>query len=131
MKKVLLFLKKELMLTLSLAAALAAMIITPPTLQLFRNIDWRTLGTLFMMLCVLEGFKKENVLKPVVHLASNLRHMTSLSLFLVFGVFFTSMFVTNDVSLIIFGPNRPHCGRSLEALLRQYKQRMLESSAVF
>lgn len=30
-----------------------------------------------------------------------------------------------------FGPNRPHCGRSLEALLRQYKQRMLESSAVF
>ncbi len=104
MKKVLLFLKKELMLTLSLAAALAAMIITPPTLQLFRNIDWRTLGTLFMMLCVLEGFKKENVLKPVVHLASNLRHMTSLSLFLVFGVFFTSMFVTNDVSLIIFVP---------------------------
>ena len=98
------FLKKELMLTLSLAAALAAMIITPPTLQLFRNIDWRTLGTLFMMLCVLEGFKKENVLKPVVHLASNLRHMTSLSLFLVFGVFFTSMFVTNDVSLIIFVP---------------------------
>lgn len=58
-KKVLLFLKKELMLTLSLAAALAAMIITPPTLQLFRNIDWRTLGTLFMMLCVLEGFKRK------------------------------------------------------------------------
>ena len=96
--------KKELMLTLSAAAALAAMIITPPTARLLRDIDWRTLGTLLMMLCVLEGFKRENVLRPVVSLASNLRHMTALSLFLVFGVFFTSMFVTNDVSLIIFVP---------------------------
>ncbi len=104
MKKVFLFLKKELMLTLSVLAAVIAMIITPPTAQLIQGIDWRTLGTLFMMLCVLEGFKKENVLRPVVRLASNLRHMTTLSLFLVFGVFFTSMFVTNDVSLIIFVP---------------------------
>lgn len=104
MKKVFLFLKKELMLTLSVLAAAIALIITPPTARLFRDIDWRTLGTLLMMLCVLEGFKRENVLKPIVSLASNLRHMTSLSLFLVFGVFFTSMFVTNDVSLIIFVP---------------------------
>ena len=104
MKKILQFLKKELMLTLSLLAAAAALIITPPTARLLRDIDWRTLGTLFMMLCVLEGFKKENVLKPVVRLASRLKRMTSLSLFLVFGVFFTSMFVTNDVSLIIFVP---------------------------
>ncbi|MBQ8095361.1 MAG: hypothetical protein IJ242_17545 [Clostridia bacterium] len=104
MKKVLTFLKKELMLTLSVLAAVIALVITPPTLQLFRDIDWRTLGTLLMMLCVLEGFKHENVLNPVVRLASHLTHMTSLSLFLVFGVFFTSMFVTNDVSLIIFVP---------------------------
>ena len=104
MKKVLLFLKKELMLTLSLLAALAALIITPPSARLIGDIDWRTLGTLLMMLCVLEGFKKENVLKPVVRLASRLKRMTSLTLFLVFGVFFTSMFVTNDVSLIIFVP---------------------------
>lgn len=104
MKKVLTFLKKELMLTLSVLAAVVALIITPPTPQLLRDIDWRTLGTLLMMLCVLEGFKKENVLRPVVRLASRLRRMTTLSLFLVFGVFFTSMFVTNDVSLIIFVP---------------------------
>ena len=68
------------------------------------DIDWRTLGTLLMMLCVLEGFKRENVLEPVVRLASRMKRMTTLSLFLVFGVFFTSMFVTNDVSLIIFVP---------------------------
>ena len=104
MKSVFAFLKKELMLTLSLLAALIALIITPPTAKLLSDIDWRTLGTLFMMLCVLEGFKKENVLRPVVRLASRLRGTFSLSLFLVFGVFFTSMFVTNDVSLIIFVP---------------------------
>ena len=104
MKKVVQFLRRELMLTLSLLAALIALVITPPTLQLFRDIDWRTLGTLLMMLCVLEGFKQENVLEPVVRLASRIRRMTSLTLFLVFGVFFSSMFVTNDVSLIIFVP---------------------------
>ena len=104
MKKVFLFLKKELMLTLSLLAAAVALIITPPTPRLLRDIDWRTLGTLLMMLCVLEGFKRENVLEPVVRLASRMKRMTTLTLFLVFGVFFTSMFVTNDVSLIIFVP---------------------------
>ena len=104
MKKILTFLKKELMLTLAVLAAVIAMFITPPTLERFKNLDWHTLGTLFMMLCVLEGFKRENVLKPVVSLASKLRTMAALSLFLIFGVFFTSMFVTNDVSLIIFVP---------------------------
>lgn len=104
MKQVTAFLKKELMLTLSLFAATAALIITPPTKALLRDIDWRTLGTLLMMLTVLEGFKRENVLRPVIRLAGRLRTMTGLTLFLVFGVFFTSMFVTNDVSLIIFVP---------------------------
>ena len=104
MKKVLAFFKKELMLTLSLLAAGIALIITPPSARLLTDIDWRTLGTLLMMLCVLEGFKQENVLRPLVGLASGLKRMTALTLFLVFGVFFSSMFVTNDVSLIIFVP---------------------------
>ena len=104
MKKMLAFFRKEMMLTLSLLAALAAMIITPPSQRLLREIDWRTLGTLLMMLCVLEGFKKENIFRPLIRLAGRMKRMTTLTLFLVFGVFFTSMFVTNDVSLIIFVP---------------------------
>lgn len=104
MKKMLAFFRKEMMLTLSLLAALAAMIIMPPSEQLLREIDWRTLGTLLMMLCVLEGFKKENIFRPLIRLAGRMKRMTTLTLFLVFGVFFTSMFVTNDVSLIIFVP---------------------------
>lgn len=104
MKKGLRWLKKEPMLTLSVLAALAGLLITPPSAALLRQIDWRTLGTLLMMLCVLEGFKQENVLQPVVRLAGKLNSMLSLTLFLVFGVFFSSMFVTNDVSLLIFVP---------------------------
>ena len=104
MRKIGQFLKKELMLTVSIIAALIAMILTPPSKELLLEIDWHTLGTLLMMLCVLEGFKQENLLLPVVKLAGGLKKMRSLSLFLVFGVFFASMFVTNDVSLIIFVP---------------------------
>ena len=104
MDKIISFLKKEPMLTVSAAAAAVAMIITPPTVSLFRNIDVKTLGTLFMMLTVLEGFKQENIFKPVLKLAGSIKTCAGLSLFLVFSVFFSSMFVTNDVSLIIFVP---------------------------
>lgn len=104
MKKVVGFIKKELMLVVSLAAAVISLFITPPSAELLRGIDWRTLGILLMMLLVLEGFKKESVLSPVVALGSRLSRMRTLTFFLVFGVFFTSMFVTNDVSLIIFVP---------------------------
>ena len=69
MKNVLNWLKKEAMLTLSLLAAVAGLIITPPSAALLHQIDWRTLGVLLMMLCVLEGFKQENVLQPLVNLA--------------------------------------------------------------
>ena len=92
------------MLTVSVLAAVAALFITPPSVRLLSDIDWRTLGTLFMMLTVLEGFKQENIFRPVLRLAGNIRTMFGLSLFLVFSVFFSSMFVTNDVSLIIFVP---------------------------
>ncbi len=104
MKKITQILKKEPMLTASVLAAAAAMLITPPTAELLKGIDWHTLATLFMMLTVLEGFKKENIFWPVLRFAGRIGTMFGLTLFLVFGVFFSSMFVTNDVSLIVFVP---------------------------
>lgn len=103
-KKTKALLKKEIMLSVSVLAAVAALFITPPSMDLLGDIDWKTLATLFMMLTVLEGFKKENIFLPLIRFSSRLNTMFGLSLFLVFGVFFTSMFVTNDVSLIIFVP---------------------------
>ena len=92
------------MLSVSVLAALAALIITPPSVKLFNDIDWRTLGTLFMMLTVLEGFKKENIFRPLLQRTGHLKTIRGLTTFFVFSVFFSSMFVTNDVSLIIFVP---------------------------
>jgi Na+/H+ antiporter NhaD/arsenite permease-like protein len=108
------FIKREPMLCVSLLAAGAGLIITPPRAGFAANIDWRTLGNLLMMLCVLEGFKRENILRPVENLAKKLKSMFALSLFLIFGVFFSSMFVTNDVSLIIFVPLTISLFRSAE-----------------
>lgn len=104
MKKILTFLKNEPMLWLSVLAALLSFLITPPSKDTFSRIDWHTLGTLFMMLIVLEGFKQENIFRPIIRLTSKFSSIAVLSLFLIFGVFFSSMFVTNDVSLIIFVP---------------------------
>ncbi len=104
MKKIFAFLKKEIMLTVAVLAAIVSLFITPPSTALLKDIDWHTLGTLFMMLCVLEGFKQENIFKPIINFSTKFGTMVALSLFLIFGVFFSSMFVTNDVSLIIFVP---------------------------
>lgn len=104
MKRLFLYLKKEPMLPVAVLAAGLSLLLTPPSKALLSAIDWRTLGTLFMMLTVLEGFKQENVFRPLLRLTGRIGTMAGLSLFLVFGVFFSSMFVTNDVSLIVFVP---------------------------
>ena len=104
MKKTLALVKKEPMLFVSLLAALLSLLITPPSAALLRAIDWKTLATLFMLLSVLDGFKHENLFLPLIRLSGRIRTQLGLSFFLVFGVFFSSMFVTNDVSLIIFVP---------------------------
>lgn len=92
------------MLVVSVAAALISLFITPPSTALLKAIDWKTLATLFMLLSVLDSFKHENLFLPILKLTGRIRTMLGLSFFLVFGVFFSSMFVTNDVSLIIFVP---------------------------
>lgn len=96
--------KKEIMLSVSLAAAIISLFITPPSVELLHKIDWKTLATLFMLLSVLEGFKKENIFSPLLQRTSKLGSMKGLTCFFVYSVFLSSMFVTNDVSLIIFVP---------------------------
>ncbi len=104
MTKIKAFIKKEAMLVVSLIAAIVSLFITPPDKALLSSIDWKTLATLFMLLSVLDGFKHENLFLPVIKLTGKIKTRLGLSFFLVFGVFFSSMFVTNDVSLIIFVP---------------------------
>lgn len=96
--------KKELMLSVSLLAAALSLFITPPKAELLGSIDWKTLATLFMLLTVLEGFKNENIFLPLLKKCALFSRTRSLASFFVYCVFILSMFVTNDVSLIIFVP---------------------------
>ena len=96
--------KKDIMLFVSLLAAAVSLFITPPSRTLLYKIDWRTLATLFMLLSVLEGFKKEQIFNPLLKRTARIKSMCRLSCFFVYSVFLSSMFVTNDVSLIIFVP---------------------------
>lgn len=98
------FIKKEAMLVVAVIAAVISLFITPPSMQLVSSIDWKTLATLFMLLSVLDGFKNENLFQPIIRLAGKIKSQIGISFFLIFSVFFSSMFVTNDVSLIIFVP---------------------------
>ena len=66
LKKIAAIFKKEVMLSVSLLAAIISLFITKPSLELLRTIDWKTLATLFMLLTVLEGFKKENIFSPLL-----------------------------------------------------------------
>ena len=104
LKKLSALFKKDLMLSVSLLAAAASLFITPPNKELLHKIDWRTLATLFMLLSVLEGFKKENIFNPLLKRTARVKSMRRLTCFFVYSVFLSSMFVTNDVSLIIFVP---------------------------
>lgn len=104
MRKILCLLKKELMLTISVLMACLSLFLSKPGVETLRSIDWHTLAILFMMLTVLEGFKKENIFQPVLRFSEKITSMVGISFFLIFGVFFSSMFVTNDVSLIVFVP---------------------------
>lgn len=104
MSKIIELCKKDVMLSVSVIAAVVSLFITPPSLELINDIDWKTLAILFMMLTVLEGFKKENIFNPFLKLAGRVNTVLLTSVFLIFAVFVSSMFVTNDVSLIIFVP---------------------------
>ena len=104
MKKIIKYMKSNLMLSLSAIAAICSLFITKPSFELISDIDWRTLGNLTMMMAVLHGFKKEGIFNPIIRACCNLKSVKSVIFALVFSVFFSSMFVTNDVSLLVFVP---------------------------
>lgn len=88
LSKIIVFFKKELMLSVALIAALASLFITPPSSALFFEIDWKTLATLFMLLSVLEGFKQENIFNPLLRKTGRISKLKNLTCFFVYGVFF-------------------------------------------
>lgn len=96
------FIKKEIVLILSVSLAIITSFISSPKLS---YIDFKVLILLFNLMVVVAAFKKLKVLDSIaISLLRKCSTYTSISFSLVFITFLASMLVTNDVALITFVP---------------------------
>lgn len=96
------FIKKEIVLILSVSLAIITSFISSPKLL---YIDFKVLILLFNLMVVVVAFKELKVLDSIaISLLRKCSTYTSISFALVFITFLASMIVTNDVALITFVP---------------------------
>lgn len=96
------FIKKEIVLILSVSLAIITSFISSPKLL---YIDFKVLILLFNLMVVVAAFKELKVLDSIaISLLRKCSTYTSISFALVFITFLASMIVTNDVALITFVP---------------------------
>lgn len=104
-KKVMEFLKRETVMTISAVLALLSMLAVTPDAGYADYIDWDVIMLLFSLMAVVAGLKKCRVFDVVsaklLKMGGDLRR---LSLLITLACFFVSMVVTNDVALITFVP---------------------------
>jgi len=99
------FIKKETVLVIAAICALATAFLVPPDGEYPGYIDLRVLCLLFCLMAVVAGFKSAGVFRWLTsRLLGSIRSGKMLGLTLVMLPFFSSMFVTNDVALLIFIP---------------------------
>lgn len=104
-KQILKFVKREGVLTIALVLAVLSMFVIPPDRQYVEYIDYKTIGLLFCLMTVMAGLQKLGIFRWLGEkLLSHVRKSQSVAAVLIFLCFFTSMFITNDVSLITFVP---------------------------
>lgn len=108
------FVKKEVVLCAAfLLAGISALLVHPDS-GYIDYIDFRTLGILFCLMCVMAGLQKIGVFQYVAEKLLTFVHgSTQIILLLVLLCFFFSMFITNDVALITFVPFTFTVGRLL------------------
>ena len=99
------FFKKEIIFFISLILAIVSCFFVKPSLDYLNYINWETIMLLFIIMLIVEILKNLSVFEILVRkLLKKVRNSRGLVLFLVFTCFFSSIFITNDVSLIIFVP---------------------------
>lgn len=105
MRKILMFLKREPVLAISLGLALLSVLFVLPDAQYLQYIDWDVLMLLFALMAVVAGLKGCGVLDRLSawlkKAAGDARRM---ALLLTLACFFLSMLITNDVALLTFVP---------------------------
>ena len=96
------FIKDEPIFSISLALAVISCFFIKPRLS---YINWETILLLFVIMLVVEVLKNLAVFEMLVRrLLAKVNDSRALVCFLVFACFFSSIFITNDVSLIVFVP---------------------------
>ena len=99
------FFKKEIIFSISLILAIVSCFFVKPSLDYLDYINWETIALLFVIMLIVEILKNLSVFEILVRrLLTKVANTRGLVLFLVFTCFFSSIFITNDVSLIIFVP---------------------------
>ena len=105
LKKIKEFIAKEIVLCVAALCALFTMFLVPPDKEYLHYIDFRVLCLLLCLMAVVAGLKNIGTFNWLTcQLLNRIRNGRILSLTLVLLPFFCSMFVTNDVALIIFIP---------------------------
>ena len=100
------FIKREPVLFAAIILALAAVCLVRPAPELcLQAIDFRTLAVLFSLMIVIKAFQSQNFLDFIAaRLLRLCKSQRSLYFLMTYLVFFSSMFVTNDVALLTFVP---------------------------
>lgn len=100
------FIKKEPVLFSALVLAVVAVCLIRPGVELcVQAIDFRTLAILFSLMIVIKAFQSQNFLDFIAaRLLRLCKTRRALYFLLTYLVFFSSMFVTNDVALLTFVP---------------------------
>lgn len=99
------FFKKETVFSVSLLLAIISCFFVKPSFNYFNYINWNTIILLFVIMLMVEVLKNLAIFEVLLRkLLAKINNTYSLVSVLVFICFFSSIFITNDVSLIIFVP---------------------------
>ena len=105
MKKIISFMKKETVLTIATLLAVVSAFFIKPDRQYIGYIDFRTLGILFGLMVIMQGFQRTGLFDQIgKSLLQKTGKLWQLILVLVMLCFLFSMLITNDVSLLTFVP---------------------------
>jgi Na+/H+ antiporter NhaD/arsenite permease-like protein len=105
MAKLMNFFKKEIVFSISLILAIIPCFFVKPSFNYLDYINWDTIILLFVIMVIVEILKNLAIFEILVRkLLARIGNARELVLILVFICFFSSIFITNDVSLIIFVP---------------------------
>ncbi len=104
-KKIKEFVAKEAVLCVAAGCAVLTMLLVPPDREYLYYIDFRVLCLLLCLMAVVAGLKAIGTFQWLTYqILRRIHNGHTLSITLVLLPFFCSMFVTNDVALIIFIP---------------------------